>query len=413
MSRIDPAILSNMLANNMTALIDALGFPAQPRTRSGNRLGLLNFVRGEKNAGSFWVEISGSKVGKWVDYVDPDTLRGDALALVYYTQSGQPRPANASQWRLACEWAERWLGIAGGSGAFDGVPAGEMVRQRAIAASQRASLEALETSKLNEERKRMHARWLKADTLHAQTKAWAYLVGRGIDLDAFARRDDVPGAIRYEPEGIYAWDPEAKKATTYPAMICGLWRLQESGKQIFAGVHITFLDRDRDAKVKIEVEYADRHGQVKTRLLPARKMRPKGINGAFIPISKGKDGLSTGDWIKAADPAAKLIITEGVEDALTQAMMYPDVRVWAAGSVWNMGELAIPSHVLDVVLVGDNDTGKDAKRAFNTTCRKINTQLQAPGRIAGQGRLIVRRAAGYKDFNDALQAKIARTGGAA
>lgn len=395
MARIDPSTLSTMLANNMTSLVDALGFPVEGRTKQGDRLGLLNFVRGEKNAGSFWVNVSGSQVGKWIDYVDGDSLRGDALALVYYTMSGQPRPSSASQWRLACEWAERWLGIAGGSDAYKGVPSGELVAQQKVAASQRAKLEALEASKLNDERKRMHARWLKAETLHPQTKAWAYLKGRGIDLDAFAARDDVPGAIRFEPEGIYAWDPDTKKATTYPAMICGLWRLQEGGKQAFAGVHITFLDRDSDKKAPVKT---------------ARKMRPRGINGAFIPISKGKDGLSTGDWIKASPPLSRLIITEGVEDALTQAMMYPDTRVWAAGSVWNMGALTIPGHVIDVVLVGDNDTGKDAKRAFHNACLKINTQLQGEGRAAGVGRLTVRRAVGWKDFNDALQAKIARSG---
>jgi hypothetical protein len=386
-----------MLANNITALVDALGFPAEGRTKQGDRLGLLNFVRGEKNAGSFWINVSGSQVGKWIDYVDRDSLRGDALALVYYTMTGQARPSSASQWRLACEWAERWLGIAGGQDAFKGVPSGELQAQQAVAASQRAKLEALEATKLNDERMRMHARWLKAETLHPQTRAWAYLQGRGIDLESFAARDDVPGAIRFEPEGVYAWDPDKKVAETWPAMICGLWRLQEGGKQAFAGVHITFLDRDSNGKAPVKT---------------ARKMRPRGINGAFIPISKGRDGLSTGDWIKQAPPRSKLIITEGVEDALTQAMMYPDVRVWAAGSVWNMGALTIPGHVADVVLVGDNDTGKDAKRAFRTACLKINTQLQDPERAAGAGRLTVRRAVGWKDFNDALQAKILRDGGA-
>lgn len=396
MARIEPAILSQMLANNIESLIEALGFPTEQRTKSGDRLGCLNFVRGEKNAGSFWINVSGSQKGKWIDFVDPDNLRGDALSLVYYSQTGQPKPSSASQWRIACEWAERWLGVAGSSAAFDLAQSGELARVREVADLARAGQQMLEAKAIGEERKRMKARWLKAELLHPQTRAWAYLLGRGIDMARLQDDDEVPGAIRFEPEGIYAWDPDAKKATTYPTMICGMWALRPDGAQEFAGVHMTFLDRDSDGKADVKA---------------VRKMRPKGINGAFIPISKGADGLATGAWIKAAAVGAKLIITEGVEDALTQAMMYPDVRVWAAGSVWNMGAVTIPGHVSDVILVGDNDTGKDAKRAFHSACVKINTQLQAPDRIGGKGRLIVRRAIGWKDFNDALQAKIARDGG--
>ncbi|MEN9854951.1 MAG: hypothetical protein RLZZ157_77 [Pseudomonadota bacterium] len=395
MSRIDPSTLSQMLANNVPALVDALGFPMEGRARSGDRLGLLNFVRGERNAGSFFVHVSGPKQGKWVDYVDPDNLRGDALALVHYTQTGQARPSSTTGWRVACEWAMRWLGIAGGENAYDGVAAHELVKQREVAASQRAVLEALEAEKLEKARKQMHARWIKADALHPQSRAWGYLAARGIDLAGMEARADLPGAIRTEPEGMFLWDGETKKATTWPTMICGLWRILPDGKQAFAGVHITFLSRDGTPPTKAPVK-------------PVRKLRPAGIAGAFIPIQKGADGLSTGEWIKKGAPMGKLIVTEGVEDALTQAMMYPDVRVWAAGSVWNMGALNIPPHVHDVVLVGDNDEGREAKRAFENVCVKISAQLRQAGRPMGDGRLTIRRAAGYKDFNDALMAKIAR-----
>jgi hypothetical protein len=383
----DPRVLSQMLASHSEALVSALGFNMGNATKSGDRMGLLNHVRGEKNQGSFWIDIKGGRAGHWIDYVDPDHLRGDALALVHYANSGQPKPTSAPEWKVACEWAERWLGLAGDAAYVMDVAGLEAVATRAL--EQRGKADADEAILLDGERKRLKARWLRAQPLNGQSGAWKYLAGRGIDVEGLLADDRLSSALRAESEGVYSWNPDSQTGVKFPTLLCGLWRADGA----FAGVHITFLDPET-------------HGKIGATIGVARKMRPKGIAGAFIPIAKGRSLLSTSAMLKAApdDPALQgevLAVCEGVEDALSLAMMYPDFRIWCAGSVWNIGQMPVPPHISDLIVMADNDIGQSARDALRRSLQSLRAKM------VPEQRLKVWRAIGVKDLNEAIQARAA------
>ena len=96
-----------------------------------------------------------------------------------------------------------------------------------------------------------------------------------------------------------------------------------------------------------------------------------------------------------ATAADTVIVTEGIEDALSVALFRPDARVLAAVSLGHMGAVELPAAVRAVTLVADNDTHPAAIRSFE----RAVTLHQRAGR-----RVTVARSAVGKDFNDWLMA---------
>ncbi|MBX9708024.1 MAG: toprim domain-containing protein, partial [Caulobacteraceae bacterium] len=192
---------------------------------------------------------------------------------------------------------------------------------------------------------------------------------RGLPIDRLAAR---PGAIR-QLAACDHFDKATGEITTWPAMATAI---SGAGGNV-TGLHLTWLQPDGRGKAPVD---------------KPKKMRGVVVGGA-IRLSKGAAKLSP----EAAAQAGKtgpLIITEGIEDALTAAIARPDDRVWAAGSLSLLGELAWPDCASSVVLVADNDWLKPAAvAAFEA--------VEAKWREMARGRpLKVVRAEVGKDLND-------------
>lgn len=87
-----------------------------------------------------------------------------------------------------------------------------------------------------------------------------------------------------------------------------------------------------------------------------------GEGKAAVPKAKLSLGKVSGGAIHLAPPAASLIVTEGVEDALTLQQTL-GVATWAAAGASMLPKMAFPDLVRDVAIGGDNDdAGRDAAR---------------------------------------------------
>jgi hypothetical protein len=367
-------VVASMLAERIETMAAALGLPVHDGDRHGDRLVVLNTIRGEKNKGSLNIYIGGRKQGGWVDYVDPGSLKGDALALAAYCLTGDPR-----NWRAAQEWALRWLGLAGDLSPDDrAVRAQGLARQAEIARQARERAAARDEDQTGRELKRLKARWLKAAPLTPDTVGWTYLArARRIDLEGLAAREALPSAVRTEAQAFHSWKPD-DPGPQCPTLIAQLLHRDRG----FVGVHITFLAAD---------------GSAKTDLTPPRKMRPRGFEGAAIPVARGASGKSVADALKAAkgERTETVAVCEGLEDALTLAVHYPDLRIYAAGTVGQLAAFAPPPTCATLILVADNDHPmSDAARAFTRAKTAQATRAGAEG-----FRLKIWRAIGAKDVN--------------
>ena len=87
-------------------------------------------------------------------------------------------------------------------------------------------------------------------------------------------------------------------------------------------------------------------------------------------------------------------IAEGIETALSVVIACPELRVLAAVSLANMGNLPLPPTVREVIICADNDVANEA------AARALE---RAADRYAEQGRNVrIARPPVGKDFNDTL-----------
>jgi DNA primase len=126
---------------------------------------------------------------------------------------------------------------------------------------------------------------------------------------------------------------------------------------------------------------------------PVRKIWPS-FKGAAIRLWRGDSGLSI-ERAAAHGLRETLVLCEGVEDGLSLAMALPECRIWAVGTLGNIGAQVLPECVDDVIVCADNDWGKpQAERQLT----------QALARLSAQGvEVRVARSHVGKDVNDALR----------
>lgn len=265
----------------------------------------------------------------------------------------------------AFAWARRFLNL-------DSQDPAELAR--AIRRSEAA--EAAARKKDEDERQRRaraaQAHWLKGQPIK-DTPAEAYLAGRGIRFAALGR---YPGALRYRPDMMC---PETRRPR--PCLLAAV----HDGAGRFVTCHRIFL-----------IELADGRwlhaGKV---MAPAGMVKGKKVfgpyQGGFIPCWRGHGGQP----VKRHDPAQDIAVTEGLEDALSIALVHPHLRVLAAVSLSNIGNLQLPA-CAQLWLCADND-------ADNPTAQE--QFLNAKAALAGRGHNVieVRPPAGIKDFNDWLR----------
>lgn len=338
----DISEISRMLADRAPALCSAL-FPDGHREGQEWRIGSLGGEPGQ----SLGVHLEGRRAGVWSDFASGE--RGDALDLVaqvlFRGDKGE-----------AVKWARGWLGIDDGT-----VP-----ERRRRHAPRDDTAEALRIVELRAKKRAAGlALWLHAEADIRGTPVAAYLAdARGIDIGRLERR---PHALRYHPE---CWNGEVGHGL--PAMVAAVHDAEG-----FITAHRTWLARDVDGSWGKAVLKA-----------PRKVYGPYG--GGSIRLARGAGARPLG----RAEKGSSVVITEGIETALTAAMACPDRRVIAAISVAGMATVSLPEAITEVILCAENDTGAQARQGLE---RAINAHLRAGRRVR------IARAAVGSDFNDQLR----------
>lgn len=370
--------IKDRLLAQLDQVLDRYAPPAPGSYRKGGRYFTLNPGRADRRVGSFCVTLSGPDAGRWIDFAT-HPRGGDVLDLIGLALNLSPVDTIRE--------ARAFLGLDTES------PEVKRARERAAeAAKERRAAEALaEKARAVRRRKAAQALWLSAQERIAGTPVDAYLRGRGIDLSALGWQ---PRAIRYHPECLYlreeeVVDPETGEITTraapplkLPAMVTAITRGSEH-----VGTHRTYLGIDpatgRWAKAPV----------------PDAKKVLGEMMGGSIRLGNGTGPRGgRGAPLSACPPGTRVHVAEGIETALSVLMLRPGLRMLAAVSLGNMGEIDLPDTVTEVVLIPDGDEGAQAQAAF----------ARAVERHAARGREVrVLPPVAGQDFNDRLQAALA------
>ncbi len=290
-------------------------------------------TRRDKIDASLCIDIAGPMAGRFIDFGDP-AVKGDAIDLVAYAEFGMVPPDGRKE---AIAWIKDYLG--------DPAHASVTPAPRA-AAPARAEVD-------DEVRdiKAIKARglWLHAKDVRG-THGQAYLAARGVNLARLKRH---PGAIRF---AVLDYRQPGAETLRLPALVTCM--TNETG--VIRAVHMTFLDPAEPRKASVT---------------PAKKMYGD-ARGCSIRLARGLSGLTPEEFgrrIAAGKkmPDDELVIVEGIEDGLTWALIDPDARVCAAGSLSMIGAVPLFDCASRIVVIGDNDANEKTRAALDAEARKI------------------------------------------
>lgn len=359
-----------MLAGQLDSLIPWL-LPNAVRAGPYWCVGSIHGERGD----SLKIHATGLKRGAWADYAasetDPDG-KGDLIDLLKLTVGG-------GDIAVAFVEAKKFLNL-------DTMDPRRMeqVRNRARAAEERNARRLAD----EHEKKRRNAErmWLGAAKLTSRSAPVQYLESRGID---FGQLGKLPGAIRYHPKVFHG---EAKREL--PAMATKIAGLD--GRHL--GTHFTFLEFTREGWRKLgPIDVPDpKTGE----LVPtncAKKIWGPTYYGGHIPLWKGAQSCKLGDIARGTP----LDVAEGIEDGLSWAMAEPERRTVAAGTLGNIGKMAVPAQLGDFCILAQRDEKEKAQAALEAAVRRQQEQAQAQG----SSRQVLLRwpREGYNDWNDWLR----------
>lgn len=305
--------------------------------------------------------------GKWNDWIEGKF--GDALGLVACVLTRTCDPKNRAAIGEAMKWARDYFGLA----ATSDIDKASWAKRRAEAEARAAAARAKAARELGESRKTAQGLWLHARPLEKGDAGWAYLAARGIDLDLFSRR---PRAVRLSPEQPWRDVRTGDVAHVGPALMSAM--TLHGGA--FGSLHRTWIDPSRPGE-KADID-------------PARKMWPAS-EGAAIRLWRGDSGLSEGDADKAG-LIEDTVLCEGVEDGLSIALMTPEYRIHAVGSLGGLLSYHPGRSVRRLIIAADNDWGKpQAQASLDRACERLAREF-------GKSISIARSPVG-KDFNDLLR----------
>lgn len=358
-----------MLADDIARVAEALNLDV--RSTSRRKLTCMSpFAPGKAK---LEIEVW-PKPGKWNDWI---TGRfGDALGLVAYAL-GHEDPKTKTGLRQAILWAKDYFGL--NAPAFD---RDAWIRRRQAAEARAKTAEEKARRELAEHRKVAMGLWLAAEPLKPEDAGWAYLLARGIDLRQLPRQ---PGAIRFS--ALQPWhDEDGQVRHVGPALMSAM--SLADGK--FGSLHRTWIDPDQPG------EKADL-SQIHDKAAP-RKMWPSS-SGSAIRLWRGESGLSERE-ARGKGLIEDMVICEGVEDGLSIALMTPELRVAAAGSLPGILSFIPPKHVRCITVAADNDwSNPQAAPLLQRACERLATDFGKAVRIA--------RSPEGKDFNDLLRERSA------
>jgi hypothetical protein len=321
----------------------------------------LNPTRNDRNPGSFCIWLHGDGAGAFKDYATGD--KGDIIGLIAYCLRIDAGEAIA--------WGKRWCGLDSGGATVPArkpIDAAELERRR-------LQEEANAATKRTQRIAGARAMWLNAKLSIVGTPAETYLRTRGIDISLLLRL--VPSDRKRQPLNALRFEPACwyDKLQSFPAIVSCM---QTEGAGIVA-VHRTYLAPDGSGKAPVT---------------PARKMFGP-AQGAAIAVWRGQSALPVKE-ANAHGIADTLVLTEGIEDALSVAISAPDFRVWAVGSLGNLRFLKLPACAHDVIVFADNDwTKPEAEAEFKRGLAALAEQNK---------RVKVARSSSGKDANDLLNA---------
>lgn len=360
----DIAHIASLLADRADALARAL---LPDGHREGNE-----WVEASTRAGgigdSLRVNIAKGTFAHFAS-ADPQA-RGDMLDLVAYLKCGGDKGQ-------AVRWARAWLGL-------DETDPATLEKQRVRAAADREDRERRSRADAEALSKKTFGLWMACEARLAGTLAGDYLAGRGIDLSrlaAGAHRE--PGALRFHPD---LWEPETRRG--HPALVAMITGAAGSCQ----AVHRTWLERRADGSVgKLSgIEHAKKSWG------PVRGGGIRLWNGERIDPKTGE--VKRGHPLARAEAGSSVVLTEGIEDALSVACACPEFRVICAVSLSNLATVALPpppDGPGEAMICADNDApGSQAAAAL---ARAVDAHVKA-----GRTVRIVRPPEGCKDVNELL-----------
>lgn len=336
--------LSAMLSQQVDSVVPAI-LPHAVREGHEWRVGSVYGEAGRSLA----IHRSGARQGVWCDFSSND-LRGDIMDLIAHAVCGGDKAQ-------AVKWAKGFLGLA------DINPKSlEKKRKDAEVYAKKREQDALEA--FEKKQKQAKAIWLNSSSNLLGSPVEAYLKNRVIYFDYMP---EIPRALRYCPS---CFARENDMNLYFPAMVAAV----TDGKGNHIATHRTYLQQFN-------------HVWKKAKLKDPKKVLGS-FRGGYIPISRGKSGLA---MIKApADDV--VVITEGIEDALTLAMSCHEYRIIAGISVGNFANIILPEQIETVIFAADNDgKGSMADKALNQAIGAMNR--------AGKDVYIAKPPSG-KDFNE-------------
>lgn len=343
--------------------------------REGGVWSAPNPTRGGDSRGSFKVWMRGPAAGGFKEYDAGDDEKGDIIDLIAYV--------HGSTRKDAIQWAKDYLGL----GNLD-----QATRERMKRDSERRKLKDAKAEAEKDQRKRRRAfdMWLGAQKSLRYTVAETYLLSRGIELDALPHLEE--GELRFLPALEWwngaVWEERLGRRTkikpgpSFPAIIAPFrnWRGE------ITGVHCTYLSHDGLGK-------ADRDDAA----IAPPKLVYGAVSESVIRLTRGPSGLSPEEFLKQkprpeGDP---LVISEGIETGLSVAMAAPEARVWAAGSIGNLGNVyADHPCVSAIIIAAENDSKPQAQAAFE----------RAMARLEEHGKPVAdMRSHHGNDFNDLMR----------
>lgn len=312
--------------------------------------------------------------GRWNDW--HTGVYGDALGLVgcVLTSQGDTRSREAR--REGIRWAKARYGIEGG-----GHDEAAWRKGVEAAKARRAAADKAARADLKRHRGTAQHLFINADDLRPTTRTRRgcdgarYLEARGIDFDRLGR---LPRAVKLSPRERwvkFGGDGEVIEEHFGPALISAMIL----GDNTFAAVHRIWINPEQPG------EKAD--------LDPPRKMWPQS-EGAAIRLWRGEHQLTETD-MTAKGLSCPLVVCEGVEDGLSIAMMTPEFRVHAAGSLPGLLSYTPPACASRIIVAADNDWGKPQAQAM---------LRRAVERLKGLGKPVtVAMSPEGKDFNDLVR----------
>lgn len=364
--------LKDMLRAQLDAVIGQYAPPATGSfTDHQGRFFTLNPGRVDKSVGSFCIYTRGERPGNWRDFATGD--HGDIIDLI--------RLSLACDERAAFKEARAFLGLATAG------PDELAARKRAAEQAKQRRNQAERDARRQRERiaKAAQGIWLSARADLRGTPVDLYLRDRrGIDLAQLGR---APRVIRFHPGLKYTHtDQDTGEVIEgeWPAMVAAV----TDARGNTCAVHRTWLAPGRD-------------GIWDKAPVPKAKKVLGDYAGASIHIWKGigPRGGKPGS-LRDVAPGARVVMAEGIEDALSVVVLWPEARVLAGISLSNLGNVELPEAVTELVLVGDRDENAESRAALE---RAVAAHQQR-----GRTVRLWQPPDGFKDVNDMLRASLGK-----